>query len=214
MRPLAAFVLLFGLVAGAPGCSSVYYKGWELLGKEKRDLLRSAFVEMVDDQKDAGETFKSALERVKALTQFDGGELEREYEELKTSYEDAESSAASIDARIAEIEDVSGDLFEEWEREIAQISTPSLAQSSREKLRQSQARYETAHRSMVAARSKMTPVLAVLNDHVLYLKHNLNAQAIGALTGSMGGVEADVAALQSSLDASIREAQSFLATIE
>lgn len=214
MRTPAALLLLAAGLVGAPACSTLYYESWELLGKEKRDLLRSSFVGMVGDQEEAAETFQTALERVKGLTGFDGGDLEREYDRLKDAYEDADGSAKDIDARIGDIEEIAADLFEEWEREIATITTPSLAQSSRTKLRESKARYEKAHGTMVSTRERMAPVLSVLNDHVLYLKHNLNAQAVGALTGSMSGVESDVAALQASIEASIREAQEFVKTLE
>jgi hypothetical protein len=60
----------------------------------------------------------------------------------------------------------------------------------------------------------MEPALKLLNDHVLFLKHNLNAAAVGSLAQSMSGIEQSVAALQKSLETSIREAQGFLATME
>lgn len=214
---LVHLVLAVGaLSAAAPlaGCSSIYYSAWEMVGKEKRDLLRSSLSSMVDDQKEAGQTFTTALDRVKALTGFQGGNLEAEYDKLKGAYDDAKSSADAIDSRIKDIEDVAGDLFEEWEKEIGQMQSAELKSSSRQKLGETKARYDRAHASMVESRSKMEPALGLLNDHVLYLKHNLNAAAVGSLTESMAGIEKSVAALQTSLEASIREAQGFLATME
>lgn len=206
-----AFVLAIG--AAVPGCRSAYYSAWEAFGREKRDLLRSALTNMVDDQKDAQETFVSALDRVKALNGFQGGDLEAEYGRLKSSYEDAQSSASQIDKRIGEIEDVAGDMFGEWADEIGGMQSTDLKSKSRAKLDETRARYDRAHASMVESRSRMQPALGLLNDHVLYLKHNLNAAAVGSLTGSMAGIERSVADLQTSLEASIREAQGFLATI-
>lgn len=206
------FALAFG-AAFAPGCRSVYYSAWEAFGREKRDLLRSALSSMVDDQKDAQTTFVSALDRVKALNGFQGGSLEAEYDKLKAANDDAVASANQIDARTREIEDVAGDLFKEWAAEIAQMQSADLKSKSRTKLDETRARYDRAHASMVESRARMQPALGLLNDHVLFLKHNLNAAAVGSLTDSMSGIERSVAELQTSLEASIREAQSFLATM-
>ena len=209
-----ALVLAFGAAAPLAGCSSVYYSAWELVGREKRDLLRSSLTAMVDDQQDAGQTFKTALERVKALNGFQGGNLEAEYDKLKGAYDDAESSAKAIDSRIKDIEDVSGDLFEEWRGEIDQMQSADLKTASRRKLDETRARYDRAHASMLESRSRMQPALTLLHDHVLFLKHNLNAAAVGSLEQSMGGIEQSIAELQRSLEASIRESQGFLATME
>ncbi len=199
--------------AFAPGCRSVYYSAWEAFGREKRDLLRSALASMVDDQKDAQTNFVSALDRVKALNGFQGGSLEAEYDKLKGAYDDAAASAKQIDTRTREIEDVAGDLFEEWAAEISQMQSADLKSKSRTKLDETRARYDRAHASMVESRARLEPALGLLNDHVLFLKHNLNAAAVGSLTESMSGIERSVADLQTSLEASIREAQSFLATM-
>lgn len=56
----------------------------------------------------------------------------------------------------------------------------------------------------------MEPVLSSFRDHVLYLKHNLNAQAIASLQGELGGIESDVGRLIAEMERSIAEAQSFI----
>jgi hypothetical protein len=203
---ICAVAAVFGLT----GCQSVYYTAWEAFGKEKRDLLRDELRGMVGDQKEAQETFTDALTQVKALTGFDGGDLERKYESLKSSFEDAEDSADQIDDRIADIERVADDLFEEWEQELTQMGTASLREASRGKLRDTRRRFDRMDRTLRDAREKMVIVLAVFRDHVLYLKHNLNAVAIGDLGKAMGEVESSISDLQGSIEQSIREAQSFI----
>lgn len=216
MNPRITFVTL-ALLFGAPalgGCQSVYYETMEVFGKEKRDLLRSELRGMVDDQGEAQKTFTSALDKVKALTSFDGGDLERFYDELVDSYDDAESSADAIDGRVDEIETVATDLFAEWEEELALIHTIKLRSASEKRLRDTRRRFDTMDRSMRESRDQMRTVLGVLNDHVLYLKHNLNAAAVGALGDELGSVENSIEDLQETIEASIREAQSFLDGLE
>ena len=67
---------------------------------------------------------------------------------------------------------------------------------------------------MLTARKRMTPVLTNLHDYVLYLKHNLNAQAIGALKGEVSGIQTDVDRLMLDIRKSIDAADTFLAEFE
>ncbi|MGB6970723.1 MAG: DUF2959 family protein [Desulfobulbales bacterium] len=50
-------------------------------------------------------------------------------------------------------------------------------------------------------------------DQVLYLKHNLNAQAIASLQSELGTVESDIADLIKEMEKSIGEANSFIRTM-
>jgi hypothetical protein len=70
------------------------------------------------------------------------------------------------------------------------------------------------HASMLASRRSMDPALTLLNDQVLYLKHNLNAAAIGSLGQSMADVEKSIVELRARIEASIREAQGFIDTMQ
>lgn len=208
--------LLAALAVTTPvaGCSSVKYGVYEWFGTEKRDLLKSALNGLVDDQNEAKEKFGTALDRVKALTGFRGGDLEAEYDKLKSASDGADSTARAIDARISSIETVATDLFDEWESEIGKMQTATLRIDSQAKLAETKSRYARMHASMIASRRKMDPALALLNDQVLYLKHNLNAAAIGSLGDSMADVEKSITALQRSIEDSIRDAQGFIDTMK
>jgi hypothetical protein len=74
-------------------------------------------------------------------------------------------------------------MFSEWEKELQQYSNPSMAEMSRKQLRDTKARYTQLSRTVRTSEDSMKPVLAQLKDHVLFLKHNLNAAAIGSLKG-------------------------------
>jgi len=67
---------------------------------------------------------------------------------------------------------------------------------------------------MVRAQKKIEPVMQPLRDRVLFLKHNLNAQAIGAIDAELLKVRADVDALVADLDASIAEAEQFIKAMD
>ena len=64
---------------------------------------------------------------------------------------------------------------------------------------------------METAAEKMNPVLDAFRDQTLYLKHNLNAQAIAALNQTSIGLRDDVDLLMQQMSVSIDEANAFIA---
>jgi len=68
--------------------------------------------------------------------------------------------------------------------------------------------------AMQRAASRMEPVLETFRDQVLYLKHNLNAQAVRALDGPTRTLQADTQRLIQDMEASIRAADAFIRTLE
>ena len=59
----------------------------------------------------------------------------------------------------------------------------------------------------------MEPVLRQFRDQVLYLKHNLNAAAIGSLRGTADAIQGDLQQLLSRMNASIAEADRFVKSL-
>ena len=85
---------------------------------------------------------------------------------------------------------------------------------SRQSLQTTKKRYARLNNVMVKAQSRMEPALRHLRDYVLYLKHNLNAQAIGALGQEVHDIEGEVEALIGDIAKSVKEAEDFLKTFE
>jgi len=209
MPRMLALACLAGLA-----CSSVYYGALEQVGIQKRHILADRIEDGREAQQDAQEQFQDAFERFKTATSFEGGELEDTYRGLAAELEDSEARATDVRDRIASIEEVAGDLFEEWEGEIGQISRADLRKKSGAQLKETRARYAKLLAAMKKAERKMDPVLVAFRDQVLFLKHNLNASAIASLETQAAGIQSDVDALVRDLSSSIREADAFLATLE
>jgi hypothetical protein len=201
-----------GLVC-APGCSSLYYRALEQVGIEKRHILADRIEDGRESQEEAKEQFQDAFERFKTATSFEGGELEDTYRALAAELAESEERARDVHERIAQIEEVAGDLFAEWEAELGQISRADLRTKSRAQLTQTKTRYAKLLAIMKKSERKMEPVLVAFRDQVLFLKHNLNASAIASLEKQAAGIQRDVDALVRDLSASIAEADAFLATL-
>ncbi len=212
-RHLLPVLTILVLVLAGLACSTAYYSAWEMLGKEKRDLLRSNVETVKKDQSKAAEEFEDALERLRSLYTVDAGELEKVYDKIKDDYEDATDRAQDIGDRIDTIDSIAEDLFEEWDREIGEISNPNYRAKSRQQLDETKTKYGSLASSLKKAESSMDPVLTHLKDNVLFLKHNLNAAAIGGLSTEMEGIEADIEQLIADMRASIAEADRFLETL-
>lgn len=210
-RPL--WLLGLSVLFLSTGCQSLYYDAMEQMGYHKRDLMVSNVEKARDAQQDAKQQFKSALDRFTQTLNVKGGDLQDKYDILNAEYEQSAEKAQAVRDRIASVEDVSAALFEEWEAELKEYSSASLRQNSQKKLTQTRAQYAQLIKAMKRAESKMEPVLAKFKDQVLYLKHNLNAQAIASLKSELSTVEGSIATLIKDMEHSIKEADAFLATM-
>jgi hypothetical protein len=211
MKPILLLALALPLALAPLGaCRSAYYATMETFGVHKRDLLVDEVEAGRADQAEAQEQFVSTFELFQELAGNQGDSLKKVSDELADELEDCEEAAAAVTGRIEEIERVAADLFAEWKEELGAISSDSLRRQSEEMLADTKVRYGDLIGAMKRAEGKMEPVLVAFRDHVLFLKHNLNARAVASLQEVVLEIEGDVDALIEDMEASIREADEFL----
>ncbi len=214
-NPFSTTVIpLLGCLVLLAGCRSTYYAAYEKFGVHKRDLLKKEVANARDEQAQAQEQFKDAMTRLKEITHFTGGDLEKNYNALKDDYDGCVTRADSVRKRVREVETVSTDLFAEWEKEIGQIGTPTLRDASRQQLATTRQRYQALHGALLNAEQSMDPVLRQFNDYVLYLKHNLNAQAIASLRTEATSIQTEISALLERMNQSIARADEFIKSMQ
>lgn len=205
------YALLFSFVALLQvACSTAYYNTMETFGIHKRDILVDRVDDARDSQQEAKEQFQSTLEQFSSVVNFDGGELEKTYKSLRDELESSEKKAEAVSDHIDSVEKVAKDLFKEWRGELKQYSSASLRTQSERQLNQTEQRYEKLMAAMRRAEALIEPVLEPFRDQVLFLKHNLNAQAIAALQGELVKVENDTTRLIAELETSIAAADRFI----
>ena len=180
------------------------------MGVHKRDILIDRVEETKDSQQESQEEFKSALERLTTLIDFNGGELQDTYNQLNDDYESSLNAANEVSTNINKVEDVAEALFDEWGDELEQYKSASLKRESSKKLAATQRQFDQLLRSMRSAESKMEPVLSSLKDNVLYLKHNLNAQAVAAIKGEFTNLKRDIQVLMNDMNKSIADSNKFI----
>ncbi|QBJ61710.1 DUF2959 domain-containing protein [Pseudoalteromonas sp. DL-6] len=201
---------ILSLMLMLSGCQSAYYSAMEKVGVHKRDILIDRVEETKDSQQESQEEFQSALERLTTLINFDGGELQDAYNQLNDDYESSLQAANDVSTNINKVEDVADALFEEWRDELEQYKSASLKRESNKKLQTTERQFSQLLRSMRSAESKMEPVLSSLKDNVLYLKHNLNAQAVSAIKGEFTNLKRDIQLLMNDMNKSIEDSNKFI----
>ncbi|HOK95402.1 MAG TPA: DUF2959 domain-containing protein [Anaerohalosphaeraceae bacterium] len=207
---LCTLLAALAAITAVAGCQKVYYGTMEKFGVHKRDILVSNVAQARDAQNEAKAQFASALEEFSAVANFQGGKLEEKYKTLNAEYQRCQKKAEAVKERIGDVKRVAKALFEEWEKELDQYSSDALRKASQAKLEQTQQRYKSLIGAMERAESKIAPVLAAFGDQVLFLKHNLNAQAVASLQSELSTMESEIGTLIREMERSINEADAFI----
>ncbi len=207
-------ILIAVLLGSFFGCSKAYYGAMEKVGIHKRDILVDRVEGARDAQSDAQQQFKDALEQFGAVITIENSNLKTAYEKLNAEYEDSEKAAQKVSDRIDKVESVAEDLFEEWEEELELYKSKDLRVSSQKKLRDTKRRYREMLASMRRAEKSMEPILRSFRDNVLFLKHNLNAQAIGSLRSEFSALKGEIDGLIKNMNDAINTSNKFIAEIK
>lgn len=209
MKQLLISILLLSLTACGT-TQNIKYSVLEKAGIHKRDILVDRIEKTSEVQEEAKEDFKSAYERLSELVDVDDAGLENQYKKLQKAVDVSEDRSNELQSRIASVDSVAKDLFAEWREELTQYTNVNLRRQSENNLKSTEQRYATIYRQMQDSYARVQPVLRVLQDNTLYLKHNLNARAISGISNEVLSVEGKVAQLIVQMEKSISESQQFI----
>ncbi|MFQ3245473.1 MAG: hypothetical protein ACI9SP_002121 [Arenicella sp.] len=180
---------------------------------EPRDILINRVEAASDAQQETAEEFKSALAKFKQVTNFDGGELERKLNTLSKAYDRSEDASRNVTQRVDRVVTATNNLLDEWRDELKQYHDDSIRGRAEAQFDETRVKAEKLIAVMRNAESKTKPVLGALKDQVLFVKHNLNMQAISSIKQETTLIEQNVSALIKEMEASISEAESFIKSI-
>lgn len=213
MKILLSIALLFTLSA----CGTVQkaqYSALEKVGIHKRDILVDRIEATSETQQETKEQFQSAYEELASLVKVDDGGLEKKYKKMAAAVEKSEDKAQELEDRITSVNEVATALFAEWASELNEYQSASLRQASAKNLSTTEQRYAVLYQKMQASQQRVEPVLKVLQDNTLYLKHNLNARAINGLSSEVLSIEGKVAELIKQMEVSINESNQFVKSMK
>lgn len=196
------------------GCQQAYFATMEKFGVEKREILVDRVTDARDAQVEGQQQFKDALDELSQLLKFHGGDLQQKYEALDAEYQQSVKAADLVSSRINKVESVADALFDEWRDELEQYQSSSLKAQSKQKLVATEKQFSQLLKKMRSAEKKMQPVLKVMHDNVLFLKHNLNAKAIGSIQTDFADLQQDVSSLMTEMNKSIADSNKFIAQMQ
>ena len=192
----------------------VQYSTLEKVGIHKRDILVDRIEKTTETQEQTKAQFQSAYEELAGLINVDDKGLEKKYKTMSRAVSASEDKSEELQDRIEAVNKVAEDLFAEWASELKQYQSENLKRISANNLTQTKQRYATIYQKMQASHQRVIPVLQVLQDNTLYLKHNLNARAVASLSGEVNIIEDKVKALIEQMEASIDESRAFVSTMQ
>lgn len=204
------FSLLVLSLSACGTAQKVQYSALEKVGVHKRDILVDRIEKTSEVQEQTKKEFKSAYEELTSLVKTDDRGLEDNYKKLAKAVEKSESRANDLEKRIASVDEVAKALFVEWNQELDQYDSPKLRSVSEKNMRSTEQKYAAIYQQMKSSHARVLPVLEVLQDNTLYLKHNLNARAISGISNEVLSVEGKVAALIEQMEVSISESKKFI----
>ncbi len=191
----------------------LYYRTRETLGEPKREIVVYEVSQACVNLQETRDQFQDALQKFKSIVSVEGGSLENKYHLLKRQFDACQNKAELVRNRIRVIDEVSTALFDEWEVELEQYSNRTLRAASRQQLKVSRQRYLRLSKALTRAEDRIQPVLAAFRDQVLFLKHNLNAQAIAAIQHEFVEIGMDISQLIQVMEIIIAEANDFIASL-
>lgn len=206
-----AFIICLALVLSACGTvQKAQYSALEKVGIHKRDILVDRIEKTSETQQETKEQFQSAYEELASLVNVDDGGLEKKYKRMAKAVSASESQAKELESRIKSVNEVATALFKEWQEELNEYQSANLRRASEENLNSTKQRYSVIYKKMQSSQARVEPVLKVLQDNTLYLKHNLNARAVSSLSSEVLNIEDKVTLLIQQMEASINESQRFI----
>ena len=210
MHKTIPLLIILILISSLGGCGFSVDQFW----KEPRELLVDRVEDARDAQQETVEEFQTTMEKFKSVTNFDGGDLEKQFNTLNSAFERSEKAAINISNRVDKVEQASEALLKEWREELQQYHDESLRQRSQRQYDETSVQSEKLIVAMRRAEVKTKPVLDVFRDQVLFMKHNLNMQAITSLDSQTAEIETNVAGLIQEMETSIAEANQFIEAMD
>ena len=212
MKKYLTLLCLTALITlSTTSCRTAYYGVMGKFGIEKRDLLQSNVVAVKAIQEAVQGQFTSALDRYMAVVDVNGStKLEKQYKKLDKEYNQCAKTVNKLDNKVKDFERLSRDLMKEWKKELKQYSNKEMKKSSAAKMNNTGKKLDALLVSMNQSLATTKPVLKQLHDQVLFLKHNLNSQAIAGLQQESAKIKAEVDKVVANMNASIAESQKFI----
>lgn len=207
--PVRSIVVSLPLVVALSACAAFSSKKSEGLSRVDQLLAQ---VECVQAE---SETCKArtgeALDALEALVDSDfSGDPVAAYEQVTTSIDGSKAQGRKLASSVDSMKSLADDVFEDWTKSLESMTSPKLRERSQGRLDATRARYQAVLESVAAAQTAHEAFHAELDDHALFLEHDLNAESVKSIAGDVEDLDGRKEELDGSFDHCIAVAAKYV----
>ncbi|WP_462379189.1 DUF2959 family protein [Pseudomonas sp. Marseille-QA0892] len=192
------------------GCKSFYYDALEHTGIHKRDLLVQRIEKVRDAQAEAQKQFETTLLEYRSVVLFQSGDLNKRQAQLEQDYRAAQLRARNVRYHLQGVDSVADDLFAEWKAELRDYRSPQLRQAAEGDYDRTRQQYEALREQLNGTEARFEPLLDLLGDQMLSLRHSLNARAVSQSNDAYTRLEEDMKSLFEEMTRANNQADMFI----
>lgn len=175
----------------------------------KHDLLLERIEAVTMVQEETKQHLQAAYDELAMLT-GDASNVTAQLEEIEDTYENSEDVVNNFKKRVEAVDNIAKALFQEWRSELRQYKNKNLRKKSAENLAKTKKQYTALYKSMQKSYKEIQPLMSVLHDNSLYLKHNRSEEAISGFQAEVTVVKDQMQTLIDDIEASIEESSAFV----
>lgn len=136
------------------------------------------------------------------------------YKDLVKALERCEEMSKELRERREDMDKQAEKFFKDWKKSLKDIKSSDLESRSERRLEDTRERYRRVSDRWREMRERYQPVTSRLEDQVVYLGHDLNADATSSLEQDAREVQAEADALFRAMDEFEAEAQGYVSSLQ
>jgi len=187
-----------GLISGSSGPSDV------------NDLVEAA--EAVEGEID--ESKQSMLSAVQALQKVTAPDFEgdavKAHEELEDAIDSSDDQANDLRRSIEKMQAAAEPVFDQWTKDLEAYANPEMRQRSQARLSAARERYDTVVAAVEPVLVEYETINANLRDHILFLSHDLNPEAVATIQEDVKKVSKEASDLDGAFNSAKAATRSYV----
>ncbi len=210
--PIQSAILVLPLFLGLGACSALpSFNQKPGKGLAQVDDLLTRVEQVQIEAVLSKERSRGAFDALMAIVgpQFDGDAVSAHATLIK-AVKESTLQAERLEKSVPPLKSTATVVFEEWTRSLESFGNTKLRSHSQERMEETRARCEELVQATVAAQIAYDAFNADLNDHALFLEHDFNSAAVGAIAEQVDQLNFQAAELDKRLEASIVAAKRYI----
>jgi hypothetical protein len=155
-------------------------------GLNRVDQLLSQVERVQVESEACKERSTAALQALETLVDSDfNGDPVAAYDHVATSIEESKDQEQRLASSVDGMKSRAEELFADWTKSLEAMTNAKLKERSQGRLEATRARYQAVLESVAAAQSSCDAFHTELDDHTLFLEHDLNAESVESIAGDV-----------------------------